>query len=208
MANKILLFGPPAAGKTTLRKFFFDGVNPSELLKKKELPTIGLNYQRYGYVYKYPIHQEHIQPEKHPFQLVVVDSAGQEIQTWLKKKDENVFSALDMLLFVFDISQWNDPDQGSSIRVLFKNTFTSASKHSPGLLIYILGHKIDKVAGSGEYKEKLRNKIEKEISHIILDASGKLKDFEVYLTSIMDPYKNETFSTLFLLLTRLISKKL
>ena len=46
LVKKILLFGPPEAGKTTLRKFIFEGTPPGKLVEEPELPTIGITYNR------------------------------------------------------------------------------------------------------------------------------------------------------------------
>ena len=41
MSNKIIFVGPPNAGKTTLRKIFFEGENRLKLLKFGLDPTHG-----------------------------------------------------------------------------------------------------------------------------------------------------------------------
>ena len=110
MVKKILLFGPPEAGKTTLRKFIFEGVPPGRLVDEPELPTIGITYNRYGYVHYYPFYKPGKTPEKVPLNLIVFDSSGQEMDRWLDESKESVFGQTDLLLFIFDITDWMNRD--------------------------------------------------------------------------------------------------
>ena len=41
MGQKLIITGPPAAGKTTLRKIFFEGENSSKFLEYALKPTYG-----------------------------------------------------------------------------------------------------------------------------------------------------------------------
>ena len=42
MGKKIVIIGPPNAGKTTLRKIFFEGENSTSLLENSLEPTHGV----------------------------------------------------------------------------------------------------------------------------------------------------------------------
>ena len=107
MIKKVLFLGPAEAGKTSLRKFFFEGVPATQLLKESELPTVGLKYLKYDYMYSFPT-KEKDDREKIPLSLSVVDSAGQNLKEWLTERKERVFPGSDIIFFIFDVSHWLD----------------------------------------------------------------------------------------------------
>nr|MDO8119473.1 hypothetical protein [Candidatus Sigynarchaeota archaeon] len=110
MTKKILLLGPPAAGKTSLRKFFFEGISAEQLLLQSEPASIGMKYSHYEYIYMYPFEKEGNIPEKTPFNLAVVDTAGQELDKWLGEQQYQVFVSADVVIFMFELKQWNVPE--------------------------------------------------------------------------------------------------
>ncbi|MFW9973117.1 MAG: hypothetical protein ACFFDF_23240, partial [Candidatus Odinarchaeota archaeon] len=42
--KKILLVGPPNSGKTSIKKVFFDNIDPSSILENPLTPTRGVRY--------------------------------------------------------------------------------------------------------------------------------------------------------------------
>jgi GTPase SAR1 family protein len=118
--KKIILIGPPEAGKTSIRRFFFEGIPAPELLEKPEAASVGFKYNNYEYLFSYPIEKEGIIPEKFPIQLSLVDTAGQELEKWLTIMKERVFGETDIILFVFDISNWFIFNKKKEINILLK----------------------------------------------------------------------------------------
>ncbi|MFX0099933.1 MAG: hypothetical protein ACFFCS_10140 [Candidatus Hodarchaeota archaeon] len=199
MVKKILLFGPPEAGKTTLRRFIFEGIPPGKLVDEPELPTIGMSYNRYGYVHYYPFYKPGKNPEKVPLNLIVFDSSGQEINRWLNESKESVFEETDLLLFIFDISEWMVPDKRANIKDLWLKVSEVRNDLSPDSRFCILGHKIDllgqKYSGKSNQK-KLAEKIKNELKNAFSEGGNGTIEFEMYLTSIFKHYLNETFYTI------------
>ncbi len=88
MGKKIIFVGPPEAGKTTLRKIFFEGENRKELLEFGLEPTHGnenilLNLSE---------------------TVGVFDLAGQENQRWLETDERSIFYDSEIIIIVLDIS--------------------------------------------------------------------------------------------------------
>ncbi|MFX0101799.1 MAG: GTPase [Candidatus Hodarchaeota archaeon] len=206
MYNKIILFGPPAAGKTSIRKFFFEAVPAEDLLKTSELPTIGLNYNRFGYVYRYPMQKRDDSPKKFPIKLVVVDTAGQEVERWLNESKEHVFTETDLIVYVFDVSEWLDSEKKEHIKDLFKRACGSILEKAPNAIVYVLGHKFDKIKEGRPVKEKLKKNIRAELFEYIYDALNVEMDFDVFLTSLEKNYSAETFYNMLDITTSLLGR--
>jgi GTPase SAR1 family protein len=204
--NKIILFGPPAAGKTSIRKFFFEAVPADNLLQTSEPATIGLNYNRFGYVYRYPMQKRGESSEKFPIKLVVIDTAGQEIDRWLNESKEHVFRETDLIIFIFDVSEWSDKEKRESIKELFKKAYYSILEEAPNAIIYILGHKFDKIKEGRPVKEKLKKNIRAEFIEYIHDELNVKVDFNVFLTSLGKQYRTETFYRLLDITTSLLAR--
>jgi len=130
MSEKIVFVGPPKAGKTTLRKIFFEGENPTKLLEYALKPTHG-------------IESIIIKLSK---EIGVFDLAGQENQYWLETEKKTIFYNTKVILLVIDVTTPID-DILDFIRKIIKirNDLT------PSSVIYVLIHKIDLVK-----KNKLR----------------------------------------------------
>ncbi len=88
MGKKIIFVGPPGAGKTTLRKVFFEGESSSKLLDYALEPTHG--------------------KESVILQLSedvgVFDLAGQENTRWFETDDKEIFYESKILIVVIDIT--------------------------------------------------------------------------------------------------------
>lgn len=199
MVKKILLFGPPEAGKTTLRKFIFEGIPPGRLVDEPELPTIGITYNRYGYVHYYPFYKPGKTPEKVPLNLIVFDSSGQEMDRWLDESKESVFEQTDLLLFIFDITDWMNRDKRAGIKDLWLKVSGARNELTPESKFCILGHKIDLLGDKYAPKtsqKKLAEKIRNELKNAFTGGGDGNIEFDFYLTSIIKEYLNETFYTI------------
>ncbi|MHA1560631.1 MAG: GTPase domain-containing protein, partial [Promethearchaeota archaeon] len=84
MSKKIVFTGPPKVGKTTLRKIFFEGENPSKLLEYSLTPTHG---------------KESILL-KLKENVGIFDLAGQENERWFETDEKSVFFDADIIIIV------------------------------------------------------------------------------------------------------------
>ncbi len=124
MSKKIIFVGPPKAGKTTLRKIFFEGENSKRLLEFGLEPTHG---------------QESIYL-KLSENVGIFDLAGQENQRWFETDDKKIFYNVDVLIVVIDISMALE-----EIIDFTKKVINIKNDMSPSCITYVLFHKIDLV---------------------------------------------------------------
>ena len=89
--RRILLIGPPAVGKSTIRRVFFEDSSPKSLLDKPLEPTRGIESYTYNWL---------------DVQAGVADSAGQEIERWFGLDKEQAFGESDSIIFVIDVGQF------------------------------------------------------------------------------------------------------
>lgn len=130
MSEKIVIVGPPEAGKTTLRKIFFEGENPTKLLEYALEPTHGIE----SIVIK--LSKE----------IGIFDLAGQENQYWLETEKKTIFYNTKVILLVIDVTTPIENLLDFIRKIIeIRNTLT------PSSIMYILIHKIDLVS-----KKKLR----------------------------------------------------
>ncbi|MFX0099774.1 MAG: hypothetical protein ACFFCS_09335 [Candidatus Hodarchaeota archaeon] len=193
MVKKIVFFGPPAAGKTSLRKFLFEGVAADDLMKNPEPASIGLKFNRYEYVYSYPIEMKDDEPEKVPINMALVDTAGQELERWLTDSKHKVFGGADVVLFIFDVQDWDDEMKREYILDLITFTNDTRIELAPDSEFHILAHKIDKIQDKVESMEKLKNKLKQDIQDYIFKKNNVLLDLDVQLTSIQSEFKRDSF---------------
>lgn len=125
MGKKIIFVGPPGAGKTTLRKVFFEGESSSNLLDYALEPTHG--------------------KESVILQLSedvgVFDLAGQENTRWFETDDKEIFYDTKILIVVIDITTDHE-----KILEFIRKVIKIRNELTPTAIIYILIHKIDLVA--------------------------------------------------------------
>ena len=91
MSKKLIFVGPPGAGKTTLRKIFFEGENASNLLNFSIEPTYG---------------QESLVLEFKD-DIGIFDLSGQENQRWFETEEKSIFYNTEVILVVFDVTTNN-----------------------------------------------------------------------------------------------------
>ena len=78
MSKKIIFIGPSGAGKTTIRKIFFEGENSKKLLEYALEPTYGEE----SLILRLPGLNEDIG---------IFDLAGQENHRWLETNENEIF---------------------------------------------------------------------------------------------------------------------
>lgn len=87
--KKVVLIGPPGAGKTTIKEVLLEKENPLFLLKNPLEPSRGLTSKVYS-IFK--------------TKVGIFDLAGQENEIWLSDRSSGVFKKSDLIICIFDIS--------------------------------------------------------------------------------------------------------
>ncbi|MHA1522660.1 MAG: GTPase [Promethearchaeota archaeon] len=145
--RKLLIIGFPSAGKTCIKKAFFDGTNPEELLgEKSPEATRGLAHFVYSWL---------------DTEVGIVDSSGQEFDSYVSVNDSYertiAFEESDIVIYVFDVVNWSN-EREKVIENLEKIIYTKNSL-SGRAQIYAFCHKIDLLEGSNQEKAKMFLKI-------------------------------------------------
>jgi len=122
MSKKIIFVGPPGAGKTTLRKIFFEGESRAQLLEYALEPTHG---------------QESILL-KLSEDIGVFDLAGQENQRWFETEEKSIFCETKIIMIVIDITT-----PVKDIIDFGEKIINIRDELTPSSFIYLLIHKKD-----------------------------------------------------------------
>jgi GTPase SAR1 family protein len=196
VVKKIVFLGPAAAGKTTLRRFFFEGIPSDLLMKRQEPPSIGLKFATYDYLFMYPAEIRKTLREQVPFKLALVDTSGQEMEKWVTTQRREVFSGADIILFIFDVSEWADPVKKQFIFDYIWFVFKTRNEIAPSSLFFIIAHKYDKIARNRDNVIDVQRKITEDIKDYLFQKKELILDLTVAVTSLHKNYRNHTFSTL------------
>lgn len=140
MSKKIIFVGPAGAGKTTLRKIFFEGENSTKLLEYALEPTFGEE----SLILRLPgLSQD----------VGIFDLAGQENERWLNTEERSIFYGTKLILVVIDVTS-NSEEIVKFIRKIIdiRNELTQST------YIFVLLHKIDLVSEKKIREIKLFNK--------------------------------------------------
>ncbi|MFX1238836.1 MAG: ADP-ribosylation factor-like protein [Promethearchaeota archaeon] len=124
MSRKIIFIGPPEAGKTTLRKIFFEGENSKSLLEQGIEPTYG---------------KESINLNLEDM-IGIFDLSGQENYRWIKTDDSSVFYNVNAIIVIIDAKT-----PIHEIVEFSKKIVEKRNELAPQSKIYLLIHKIDLV---------------------------------------------------------------
>ena len=128
MSKKIIFVGPSGAGKTTLRKLFFEGENSNKLLEYALEPTYGEE----SLILRLPGINEDIG---------IFDLAGQENERWFSVDENSIFLDTKVILVIIDITAGLD-----EIITFIKRVIEVRNNLTPETMIYVLLHKIDLVS--------------------------------------------------------------
>jgi GTPase SAR1 family protein len=173
MSKKIIFVGPPNAGKTTLRKIFFEGENRSKLLEFGLEPTHG---------------QESIFLRLSE-DIGIFDLAGQENVRWLETEEKSIFYETKILIVVIDITSPIEDILNFAEKIIeIRNDLT------PSSFIYLLLHKKDLITRDKltDIKIKITNWLRRESSIKIAFTSIKKSFFLETLSLFMDILKTCT----------------
>lgn len=168
--KKIILVGPPEAGKSTIKKVFFKNGNPLKLIKYSLEPTRGVNSSNFTLF---------------DTKLSIFDLAGQENEYWFSRK-RDIFENADIIICIFDITSPVELIISFLLKILkTKKKISSLSDTE----IFVFLHKIDKI-NLDYFKQKVK---------IIDDFKAqfpKSKKLRVFGTSIARNYFYSTFLVL------------
>ena len=177
--KKIILLGPPSAGKTSIRKFFFEDTPIAELLKPLSLePTIGVSWHNY---------------ELYNTKIGVVDTSGQEILNI--SSEEYIFIGADAVIFIFDVLQFQE---SKLLQLEFINYLVEIVARRDVLEenydIYVFVHKMD-VVEQGKVEET-KSKISSTIIKGMKDKFGSDMRLKINFTSINKAIVDSTYNLL------------
>ncbi|UYP44546.1 hypothetical protein NEF87_000831 [Candidatus Lokiarchaeum ossiferum] len=141
-SRKLLFIGFPSAGKTCIKKAFFDGVDPSILLgQAAPEPTRGLAHFVYSWL---------------DAEVGIVDSSGQEFESYVSPQNSFermiAFEESDIVIYIFDVKNWEEEREkvlGNLDSIINAKNSTAANA-----TIYAFCHKIDLLAGTNQEKAK------------------------------------------------------
>jgi len=158
--------GPSGAGKTTLRKLFFEGENSNKLLEYALEPTYGEE----SLILRLPGISEDIG---------IFDLAGQENERWFNTNENSIFIKTEVILVILDITASLD-----EILTFIKKVLEVRTNLTPKTVIYVLLHKIDLVT-----QKRIR-----DINAGINGAFPAENDIKFLFTSLKKKYFTQTFS--------------
>ena len=151
-SKKLLIIGFPAAGKTSIKKSFFDKEDPKSLLDSAPEPTRGLVHFIYSWFNT---------------EVGVVDSSGQEFNSYVSNGNDvqmNAFEGSDIIIYVFDVINWKE--ESENVIENLKKIIKTKDKISPESKIYAFCHKIDLLSNDPDKKSilKVKDILENELN--------------------------------------------
>jgi len=166
MSKKIIIVGPSGAGKTTLRKVFFEGENSTKLMEYALEPTYGEE----SLIFRLPGLNE---------DLGIFDLAGQENQRWLDSEEKSIFNETKVILVVIDIKTELD-----FIIDFIEKILKIRKEITPSTMVYVLIHKLDLAS------EKRIKDVKTTVKQAFEDE-GLIK---IFFTSLKKQFFIQTFS--------------
>ncbi len=179
MKKKIIFTGPPFAGKTSIRLFFFEKTHPIDILSPNSIePTRGIhwiNYTNTGYD-----------------ELGVCDSSGQEIMQVIR--DEDLFQGSDIVIFQFDVTDFEYEELKQDYLNYLMQLMMIREQLEEDYEIIVFCHKIDLI--KREDLKEIKNKIKNIILKAITDQFGYHTNTSIFFTSIKSFHADYTHNLL------------
>ena len=178
MKKKIIFTGPPFAGKTSIRLFFFEKTHPIDILPPNSIePTRGIhwiNYTNSGY------------------DLGVCDSSGQEISQIIR--DKELFQGSDIVIFQFDITDLEFEELKQDYIDYLMQLLSIREQLGEEYEIVVFCHKIDLI--KREELKEVKNKIKNIILNAITDQYGYHHGISIFFTSVKSFHADSTHNLL------------
>ncbi len=128
MATKISMIGPPAVGKTTIKKVMFDGEDPNELIIFPLEATIGIKYTVHDFM---------------DLKISLLDSPGQSLPLLLEDEQKQLltFGDTSAIIYIFDYPAWikNSQDILDDVKKLYE--IKKKNEFEAKIILFL--HKID-----------------------------------------------------------------
>ncbi len=161
MTKKLILVGPSGVGKSTLRKWLFEGEDALKLLENPLEPTYGFENFSYRLLKN----------------LGVFDLAGQEFERWFEEEQE-IFDESDIIINVLDARNATKIITDYVLKALVLQ-----KKRSPAANVFFLIHKLDLIDDIKQ--NKLQKALDKQTKEILRDHNFSVN---WYFTSIKSEY--------------------
>jgi GTPase SAR1 family protein len=178
--NKILILGPPASGKTTIKEAFFKYVNPLSLSNLE--PTRGVISEELSIL---------------DSNIGLFDVSGQELQSLMDNKDE-IFRFTDVFILVFDVTIKVD-----IFSEIYKKFIEIRNSTCPDSIIYLIIHKIDILNESDLFK-----KYRTFITYFETIENKANRPFRIYRTSIMKEHFFNSYNKMESIIRSILNKNI
>ncbi len=181
MPNKIVLIGRAGVGKTSIKNVIFEGVPPNDLILFPLEPTRGINTSSYSWL---------------DLELVIFDTAGQELTYLLENEDEHrkLFSNSDVFIYIFDYLLWVDQSEEILDEILKVFNIINQNGNKGKLILFF--HKIDQI------NQKIRGKFQIIVNEIRSRLDIPV-EFKIFFTSLHPNLIYRTYNAFFEVLSAL-----
>jgi hypothetical protein len=182
-SKKILIIGFAGAGKTCIKKVFFEGEDPKKLLSElgSPEPTFGVQHYNYSWL---------------DTEIGTVDSSGQEFERYISGDSferEITFGSSDTVIYVFDINNWLN--EREKVIENLKKIITTRDEIAPNAKLYSFCHKIDLITENTEKRAGIFSDIKKQLQTEL--------NIKTVFTSIEPKYIHTLFRSLQIILNDL-----